>query len=149
MTEKYSMNSISSLRTVNGVAVEDMETPLDKSHLKQGDKVTLDFDGNVFSGVIDFECSSPSESLRREPGEHLESPSKTSGVGSLETAAGVPLLEEVPPSASRKRKSGPAANAPEPNRKPVEKKQVRIYMYTLSIKAAFFPCLTTQRRRRA
>ena len=40
---------ISSLRTVNGVAMEDKETLLDKSHLKQGDKVTLDF-----PGVIDF-----------------------------------------------------------------------------------------------
>lgn len=37
---------ISSLRTVNGVAVEDMETPLDKSHLKKGKRVTLEFDGN-------------------------------------------------------------------------------------------------------
>ena len=74
---------ISSLRTVNGVAMEDMETPLDKSNLKQGSKVTLDFDGKVFSGVIDFECFSPSESLQREPVKHLESPSKTSGVGSV------------------------------------------------------------------
>ena len=56
---------ISSLRTVNDVAMEDMEALLDKSQLKQGIKVTLDFDGKVSSGEIVFECSSPSESLQR------------------------------------------------------------------------------------
>ena len=117
---------ISSLRTVNGVAVEDIGTPLDKSHLKQGDRVTLDFDGKIFSGVIDFECTStspshspPSESPQRKL-EHHESPSKTSGVVSEKTEAGVAPLEEDPLVASRKRK-GPAAETKKPKRRVVEK----------------------------
>lgn len=101
------------------MAVEDIGTPLDKSHLKQGDRVTLDFDGKIFSGVIDFECTSPSHSPQRK----LESPSKTSGVVSEETEAGVAPLEEDPlvASRSRKRKSGPAAESKKPKRRLVEK----------------------------
>ena len=46
--------------------------------------MTLEFDGEMFSGVIDLECASPPESLR------TKSPSKTSGIDSEETVAGVP-----------------------------------------------------------
>ena len=78
---------ISLLRTVNGVAVEDFQTPLDKSHLKHSDQVTLDFDGKIFSGVIDLEFSSPQSLPGEEGGIRGESP--LSNVGSVEPMAGV------------------------------------------------------------
>ena len=53
---------ISSIKTVNGVPVTDKE----KAIFRHGDKVTLEFEGNIFCGVIDFESSSPPESPRRK-----------------------------------------------------------------------------------
>ena len=79
---------ISSLRTLNGMAMEDFQTPLDKSYLKHGDTVTLDFDGKIFFGVIDLEFSSPQSPPGEEGGIRGESP--PSNVGSAEPVAGVP-----------------------------------------------------------
>ena len=53
---------ISSIKTVNGVSVKDK----DKLIFKHGDKVTLEFEGKTFCGMIDFESSSPPESPRRK-----------------------------------------------------------------------------------
>ena len=57
---------VTSIKTVNGVAVVDIEAPLDKASLKHGDKVTLEFEGKCYSGEIDLEHSSPPESPRKK-----------------------------------------------------------------------------------
>lgn len=59
---------VSSLKTVNGVAVAEMEPPLEKAQLKHGDKVTLEFEGKCFSGEIDLDYSPPASLRRKHPG---------------------------------------------------------------------------------
>lgn len=81
------------------VAVEDLEIQLERSHLKHGDKVTLEFDGKMFSGVIDLESASPPDSPRKE---HPVSPTHSgTGLATTETVTGAPLQ-------GRKKKSLPA-----------------------------------------
>ena len=80
---------ICSLKTVNRVAVEDLEIQLERSHLKHGDKVTLEFDGKMFSGVIDLESASPPDLPRKE---HPVSPTHSgTGLATAETVTGAPL----------------------------------------------------------
>ena len=96
---------VTSIKTVNGVAVVDMETPLDKASLKHGDKVTLEFEGKCYSGEIDLEHSSPPESPRKKQQVSPKSLSD-SGTCSVEDPSTHP--EEVH-SATRKRKHPPTA----------------------------------------
>ena len=51
--------------------MENLEVELERSQLKHGHKVTLQFDSKMFSGVIDFESVSPPDSPRKE---HPSSP---------------------------------------------------------------------------
>ena len=48
---------ISSLKTVNDVAVQDLDTAVEKSSLKHGDRVTLEFEVKTFCGTIDLEAA--------------------------------------------------------------------------------------------
>ena len=48
---------ISSLKTVNDVAVQDLDTAVEKSSLKHGDRVTLEFEVKTFCGIIDLEAA--------------------------------------------------------------------------------------------
>ena len=119
---------ISSLKSVNGIAVEDLEVELERSQLKHGDKVTLEFDGKMFSGVI--ESASLPDSPRKE---HPSSPTHSStGIVREETVTVAKLQ-------GRKRKSVTVErfeeiSFPEPKRqkKFVEKnKGASVYMYIL------------------
>ena len=121
----------SSVKTVNGLPVDVLDTPLEKCDLKHGDKVTLDFEGRIFSRVIDLESTSLPESPR---GKVLSrSPSKSLAAGLIDSTVGVPPSSEDAPSqfGPRKRKSVPVTRLSEeitvpepkkPRKKLVEKK---------------------------
>ena len=47
---------------MNNVAVEDLDASLEKSSLKNGDIVTLEYEEKTFCRFIDLESSSPSKS---------------------------------------------------------------------------------------
>ena len=67
---------ISTIKTVNNLPVEDRHTPLGKSDLKDGDRVTVEYEGKTFEGVVDLESLSPPDSPAERTPSKLPANSK-------------------------------------------------------------------------
>ena len=67
---------ISTIKTVNNLPVEDRDTPLEKSDLKDGDRVTVEYEGKTFEGVVDLESLSPPDSPAERTPSKLPADSK-------------------------------------------------------------------------
>ena len=91
---------LNTIKSVNGVIVDPLK-PLEKSDLKHGDRVRVDYEGKIFSGVIDLETESlPLTPERKMPGSSHAS--STSRQLEAEEHPGSPRLLGSTP---RKRKS--------------------------------------------
>ena len=120
---------ISSLKTVNGIAVEDLEVELERSQLKRGDKVTLEFDGKMFSGVI--ESASPPDLPWKE---HPSSPTHSgTGIAREETVTVAKLQGRKRKSVTAERFEEISFLEPKRQKKFVEKIKVRQCTCTYSL----------------
>ena len=93
---------LNTIKSVNGVIVVRLK-PIEKSDLKHGDRVRVDYEGKIFSGVIDLETeSTPLTPERKMPGSpHPPSTSRQLGDEEIQEYPGSPCLGSTP----RKQKS--------------------------------------------
>ena len=135
------------MKSVNGVTVDPLKL-LEKSNLKHRDRIRVDYEGKIFSGVIDLETESPPLVLERKM---PSSPNSPLACGQLEAEEhpGSPCLGALPKSVNPSPCHGWSRSwsylvQKSPGKKLLQKRQVseHLRMYTVFVYVCLLLCTT-------